>query len=94
MKNIIFMCCLSLIACEKPAPRVYTELQLKAVQSMTPVQQAFMEACYIDHSYHRFDDCLKQMEPAPCVQKSGSSVGATAVGTALGIGAGKLLFGK
>ncbi len=78
------------------APRVYSDIQLKAIQTLPVIEQAYMDDCFLKTGvYSSFQYCLDKMRNSLCPQpQSGSSVGSTAVGTAVGIGAAKLLFGK
>ena len=104
MRNFILILSLVLLAAchERPkrVPRVYTELQVQAINELSKNGQAFMDSCYRSpDAWYTFSDCQKNMNNAlncqqVAPQQGGTSIGTTAVGTALGIGAAKVMLGK
>lgn len=82
-------------------PKILTEKQVLALQSMNVRENAFMEEC-LNECYrtycNSFNTCLTLLsDKLGCnslIDKPNNNILDTAVGTAIGHGASKLLFGK
>jgi len=101
MKSVIFVLILTIVGCEDaPKPRVLSSIQVQYMESLPIEQKVFMEDC-LSSEYRNFHGCQTTMyeslglkPPAPRSPKAGNGVLETAVGTAAGIGAAKIIFGK
>ena len=98
--NKYLLLCLILIGCDdkphEPYVPKYTEAQKQVMDSNVELK-AFIESC-MSTEYTFFTTCLERyysMKNTTCNQPTESgSIGKTAVGTAIGVGAAKVLFGK
>lgn len=97
--NKYLLLCLILIGCDdkphEPYVPKYTEAQKQVMDSNVELK-AYIESCISE--YTTFDYCLRRyyaMKQSSCNNSTNSgSIGKTAVGTAIGVGAAKVLFGK
>ena len=86
-------------ACEHPAPPKPPELTKLQREFMTSATVPLANRVYMEACLNRFRDgdweyCLRQMPQGARCTSGGPSVLETAAGTAIGIGAAKVLSGK
>lgn len=100
--GILILVFLSLTGCVVQAqPRVLTDNQKKYFETMSLAERSYMDSCLIVHGSYQleFHDCQRKMAEdlgavaKPVQQSSGTSITKTAVGTAIGYGAAKLILG-
>lgn len=94
MKTLFAMIGLVVLSgCSEPPPkRVLSKIQLEAIESMSKVEQAYMESC-LEKAYMSFSGCLKEALALKQPEQP-NNAGSAAAGAFLGAGAARLVFGK